>query len=533
MCKKGIFCKWVAVFIILFALNSISLANKIIYVDDDAVGANDGSSWQNAYIYLQDALSDAKNSEKPVEIRVAQGTYKPDQGAGQTAGDRNATFQLINDVTLSGGYAGLNKTDPNQRDCEKYETILSGDLADNDIDINDPDKLLDEPTRVENSLTILRGSYTDSTVVLKGFIIKGGNYNILLSGTKGTPSPGGGLAIYYGSPTISNCTFTHNSGYGGACSNSIGSNPQFTNCTFEYNKVAMYNSENCNPTIINCSFIKNRNAMGNYVGSNPIVKRCIFIENSGIHGGAIFNKCSPIFTNCMFIRNSAHTDFSRLSGNGGVIFNEVGNPIFNNCFFISNTAEQAGGVMYNIACNLVLINCTFAENSAQKGKAIAYDIQDDPNKSSIQITNTILWDGGDEIYFQESKKANITYSNIQGGREGKGNTDEDPLFADPSNNDYHLKSQAGRFDPNKQTWVQDDVTSSCIDSGDPNTPIGFEPFPNGGYINIGAYGGTAEASKSYFGITVCETIVAGDINGDCKVDYIDVLILLSHWLEEH
>ena len=85
--------------------------------------------------------------------------------------------------------------------------------------------------------------------------------------------------------------------------------------------------------------------------------------------------------------------------------------------------------------------------------------------------------------------------------------------------DYHLKSQAGRWDPNSQTWVQDDITSPCIDAGDPNSPIGLEPFPNGGYINMGAYGGTSE--------------VAGDINGDCKVDQTDLDILMLHWLEEH
>jgi hypothetical protein len=44
--------------------------------------------------------------------------------------------------------------------------------------------------------------------------------------------------------------------------------------------------------------------------------------------------------------------------------------------------------------------------------------------------------------------------------------------------------------------VIDDVTSPCIDAGDPNTPIGDELFPNGGVVNMGAYGGTAEASKS-------------------------------------
>jgi phosphotriesterase-related protein len=62
--------------------------------------------------------------------------------------------------------------------------------------------------------------------------------------------------------------------------------------------------------------------------------------------------------------------------------------------------------------------------------------------------------------------------------------------------DYHLKSRAGRYNPNTQTWVVDDVTSPCIDAGDPNSPVASEPDPNGGIINMGVYGGTAEASKS-------------------------------------
>ncbi len=77
------------------------------------------------------------------------------------------------------------------------------------------------------------------------------------------------------------------------------------------------------------------------------------------------------------------------------------------------------------------------------------------------------------------------------------------------------------------------MTSACIDVGDPMSPIRFEPFPNGGRLNIGAYGGTAEASKSYFGEPVCETAVAGDINGDCKVDLADFQIMALHWLQDY
>ena len=63
------------------------------------------------------------------------------------------------------------------------------------------------------------------------------------------------------------------------------------------------------------------------------------------------------------------------------------------------------------------------------------------------------------------------------------------------------------------------------------SPIGYEPFPNGGIINMGAYAGTGEASKSYFGEPLCETIVAGDVNGDCRVDYLDAALMFSNWLD--
>ncbi len=112
------------------------------------------------------------------------------------------------------------------------------------------------------------------------------------------------------------------------------------------------------------------------------------------------------------------------------------------------------------------------------------------------LTNCILWgDTPDEIYIFSGTPV-VTYSDVQGGWAGESNIDADPLFADPDNGDYHLKSQAGRWEPSSQAWLIDDVTSPCIDAGDPGTPIGLEPLPNGDIINMGAYGGTSKASKS-------------------------------------
>ncbi len=112
----------------------------------------------------------------------------------------------------------------------------------------------------------------------------------------------------------------------------------------------------------------------------------------------------------------------------------------------------------------------------------------------------------------------VRYCDVQAGWPGESNITADPCFAAPGRwmdgdnpkiavdasspsavwveGDYHLKSQAGRWDPAGESWVLDEVTSPCIDAGDPNSPVGDEPDPNGGRLNMGVYGGTAEASKS-------------------------------------
>jgi len=117
---------------LLAALQCPTASGKVIYVDDDAAGIGDGTSWANAYVYLQDALTDANEAVTPVEIRVAQGIYKPDHGNGYTRGDKEATFVLKSGMTLTGGFAGLGADDPDAWDPLAFETVLSGDLMGND-----------------------------------------------------------------------------------------------------------------------------------------------------------------------------------------------------------------------------------------------------------------------------------------------------------------------------------------------------------------------------------------------------------------
>ena len=598
---------------VFFLVTASAALGKIIYVDADATGANDGSSWADAYNSPQDALADANSAVKPVEIRVAEGIYTPDSNSADPngTGDRTATFQLINDVALKGGYTGFGQPDPNGRDIELYETILSGDLDGNDVDVNDPCDLETEPTRSENSYHVLTGSGTDETAILDGFIIKGGNANSL------STWKGGGMYCD-GDPVLNNCTFILNSAAdsGGGMYNSSGSNPTLTNCTFANNSAytggGMQNYHSA-PVLVNCTFRQNwargGGGMDNW-RSNVILTNCTFAKNSAPYdGGGVCNGDSWLMlTNCIFIRNStgrrgggflnwvedyeSHATLINctFSGNsaerGGGMYNDYDDIYAEliNCTFSNNSAEYNGGGIYNFDSSLTLTNCVFSGNSAEWGDGggiynyggiysycsdtIVTGCTFNGNRvgryggaicaysefASMGVTlvdNCILWGDEGEICEIEYAEVAVTYSDVQGGwwRGGEGNIDVDPCFADPgywdANNtpedanddfwvdgDYHLESQAGRWEPNTQSWIQDDVTSLCIDAGDMASPIGLEPFPNGGIINIGAYGGTAKASKSYFGEPLCETIVAGDINGDCKVDFKDFALMAYHWLEE-
>jgi len=70
----------------------------------------------------------------------------------------------------------------------------------------------------------------------------------------------------------------------------------------------------------------------------------------------------------------------------------------------------------------------------------------------------------------------------------------DPLYADIANHDYHLKSIAGRWSDIQSKWMSDTVNSPCIDAGFADSECSLEPDPNGGRINIGAYGNTVYES---------------------------------------
>ena len=195
--------------------------------------------------------------------------------------------------------------------------------------------------------------------------------------------------------------------------------------------------------------------------------------------------------------------------------------------------------MHCWTCTGTITNCTFTGNTANYGGAIgcfkAYQLA---AKNCILYGDTAAL--GNEVHLGWPMGApfayfKISYSNVEGGEAGvtgytdfldwgDGNIDADPCFADPCNGDYHLQSQAGRWDPNSQSWVTDANTSPCIDAGDLNSDWKAELWPHGKNINMGAYGGTPQASMSLSNVGNIADLDHNDV-----VNYEDLDLFTDNW----
>jgi probable HAF family extracellular repeat protein len=270
--------------------------------------------------------------------------------------------------------------------------------------------------------------------------------------------------------------------------------------------------------------------MYNYQGS-PTIIECTFRANLAVRNGAGMHNSygSPVVINCVFMNNSA-------GNRGGGIYCYWSDAMLTNCIFSGNLSPYGGG-MRTYSSDSVLTNCTFSSNSATLGGGV-YN-----NGGNPTLTNCILWgDTPEEIYVSSGTPV-VTYSDVQGGWSGSGNNNiaVDPCFADSNNGDYHLKSQVGRWDPNTETWVDDDVTSLCIDEGDPNADWTNEPWPNGFRVNMGAYGNTSEATRSpvdfddlavlaYYWLTDEPLVdIAPEPDGDGIANFLDFALLADFW----
>jgi uncharacterized repeat protein (TIGR01451 family) len=337
-----------AVLMLALSPQAVRAQGSVIYVDVNAGGVNDGTSWTDAYTDLQAALAAASSDD---EIWVAQGTYKPTTGSSRTA-----TFQMVNGVAINGGFAAT-ETLRTQRDWVANPTILSGDIG-------TPGDASD------NSYNVVTGSGVTETAMLDGFTVTGGNANggvcpgagcgtlnhvIFISNT--TNFYGAGMANWSASPVLAEVTFSHNtasSASGGGMYN-LNASPVLTDVTFSNNTAAwgggMYNADS-NPTLTHTTFATNT-ATANYNGGGTFFGNVATGTNS--EGGGIRNVDSDVtLTGCTFLSNTAYL--------GGGIHNEGGAAVLHTTTFSSNQTTYNGGGINNETGDLTLTNVTFDGN---------------------------------------------------------------------------------------------------------------------------------------------------------------------------
>jgi hypothetical protein len=382
------------------------LLSATLYVDINSPGpVHDGTSWDSAYVDLQQALADAQSGD---ELRVADGNYRPDLT------DPDGSFQLKTDIALKGGYAGFGAADPDARDPQATPSVLIRTTG----TFNTP---------------VVDASYTSQATLFDGFTIT---------------SPGFGsasLRIGNGWLTINNCRFDD----GGVGIFELNSAPTISNCLFTNleggGTAGGIDSNASSPTIINCQFVDNhgntggalRN-QGNYHDLPITVTGSTFTRNMAAHEGQIvFNVGSTAnFTDCVFTNDPEGFDPDRPIYNsggaltmtgctftgirndtiGGVITSESSRPlVLANCTFTRNTADYIGAAVYAIGGGPVSItNCIFQGNTTySRGGAIATDSSELRITNSVFSGNSVSDRGGGAIYIV-SGHATITNCSFSG-----------------------------------------------------------------------------------------------------------------------
>jgi hypothetical protein len=301
-------------------------------------------------------------------------------------------------------------------------------------------------------------------------------------------------------------------------------------------------------------------AMACINSSHPTIEGCLIDSNQALGGGVFgggtsganaFGGGHYCDTTSFIVLTDSTVANNRVKGGASLSqaswpywpFDSVGGGLYiagqtasiiTNTLIIGNTSLYQTGLDYSgvtenqslgagIYCpgRAVLKNCSIVNNNADADHGKGGGIYGNAN---VIVSNCIVW--GNQALSQIEGSSPVTYSLIQGGLSGEGNLNANPLFADPGHwsgdtfvpGDYHLQSQVGRWDPGAKVWVQDAVTSPCIDAGDPADGGWInELWPNGRRIDIGAYGGTPEASMSDNTIGM-----AADLNFDNAIDVADL-----------
>ena len=379
------------VFAALVLLGPTSFAGTRYVNGSLTTGANDGTSWADAYRGADAVAVALTAAVAGDQVWVAQGTYLP-----TLTGARTSSFKLKTGVEVYGGFNG-SEISLAQRDPSANVTTLSGDLLGDDASsmFND------------NSFHVVKAPNTDSTAVLDGFTVSGGNADGFGSLEN---KQGGGIVCPLGAdPTIRRCTFSANRCFYQGGAGFIGkSNATFSDCVFDGN-----------------------------------------VSSQAAGALAIVNEANATFDRCVFRNNSA--GFS-----GGLLITSASTPKFFNSLFYANTCGGGGGAMYFAASSPLLHNCTIVFNSST-GTAYSGILA---NGGAPSIVNCVVYGNtgaggasGAESQVSPTTLAGVSYTLTSTGHPGPGNVAATPVFDNCGPFPYRLSSSSPGVDAGDNAGV--------------------------------------------------------------------------------
>lgn len=329
-------------------------SSLIVYVDSSAPPPGNGQNWDTAFADLQDAIafvvSATEFSTPPlIELRIAQGTYRPDRGTGDRwqrfmfrTGSSSAGAYLIR-----GGFAGRRAASADLRDFGSTPTILSGDLRGNDES--------GFANRDDNSYLVASCNLTARFLFVEGIRFRGGSVGLR---EFDVPIRGGGFNPAVDRPPeadwtgidIVNCAFEENQSdlSGGAGLNAFGGAVRIWNCQFRNNRALRAPGGGA--------------LVAGAVSTQPGIADCAFESNSATHGGALYVSSQNLdVSRCVFVGNHA-------SVQGGAV---IGAKMIEGSLFLRNNAVSSGGAVGKTGYSTTLIwSSTFSQNSAGVGSSI-------------------------------------------------------------------------------------------------------------------------------------------------------------------
>ncbi|GAB5496766.1 MAG: hypothetical protein Phyf2KO_18460 [Phycisphaerales bacterium] len=381
----------------LFALSVLHTdAQSVWYVDNTAISAGNGSSWQSPFLSIYDAVDASAPGD---EIWIRTGTYEVDLG----------TIDLSADLVLRGGFLG-DETDISQRNIRKNSTIITGDLLGDDSS--------DPSSRSDNTdVTMISGG-----ALINGVVVRGAAYQAMLTDARlidcvvddciltigevpvveMRPAAGESISVercefancarmlgndlkgvlyvrvsdHTSELSISDSEFHGNGHIGEGASTSLAIDAYSTDVKGKLVPV----------TIERCMFRDNKSvtfqpaALFMYLReTDAAVDNCDFLDNDGGIAGAAMLDCDEsktVIRDSVFLSNGAH------EGGGGALTIRQGNgdqllsdkkTLIQDCHFEANSASFGGAVSLDVDAGFGLVTvdrCVFTANKGDEGAAI-------------------------------------------------------------------------------------------------------------------------------------------------------------------